>query len=90
MAKRAVITGITGQDGSYLAELLLQQGYEVVGITRRLSASNHWRIAHLKDKIALRPGDLLAQLSLVRIIDEVRPHEFYNLAAMSFVPASWD
>lgn len=90
MAKRAVITGITGQDGSYLAELLLEQGYEVVGITRRLSASNHWRIAHLKDKIALRPGDLLDQLSLVRIIDEVRPHEFYNLAAMSFVPASWD
>jgi GDPmannose 4,6-dehydratase len=90
MAKRAVITGITGQDGSYLAELLLEQDYEVVGITRRLSASNHWRIAHLKDKITLRPGDLLDQLSLVRIIDDVRPHEFYNLAAMSFVPASWD
>ena len=90
MAKRAVITGITGQDGSYLAELLLDKGYEVTGIVRRLSASNSWRIEHLLDKITLRPADLLDQLSLVRVIQDVRPHEFYNLAAMSFVPASWD
>ncbi len=90
MSKRAVITGITGQDGSYLAELLLEKGYEVVGITRRLSAPNHWRIKHLLDRIELRPGDLLDQLSLIRVIDDVRPHEVYNLAAMSFVPASWD
>lgn len=90
MSKRAVITGITGQDGSYLSELLLDKGYEVVGITRRLSAPNHWRIAHLQGRIELRPADLLDQLSLIRVIEEVRPHEFYNLAAMSFVPASWD
>ena len=90
MSKRAIITGITGQDGSYLAELLLDQGYEVVGVTRRLSAPNHWRIEHLLDRIKLRQGDLLDQLSLIRVIDEVRPHELYNLAAMSFVPASWD
>jgi len=90
MAKRAVITGISGQDGSYLAELLLEQGYEVTGIVRRLSASNLWRIEHLLDKVTLRPADLLDQLSLIRVIQDVRPHEFYNLAAMSFVPASWD
>jgi GDPmannose 4,6-dehydratase len=90
MAKRAIITGITGQDGSYLAELLLAQGYEVIGIIRRLSASNAWRIEHLLDRITLRPADLLDQLSLVRVIQDVRPHELYNLAAMSFVPASWD
>ena len=90
VAKRALITGITGQDGSYLAELLLDQGYEVVGITRRLSASNYWRIEHLLDRITLRPADLLDQLSLIRVIDDVRPTEIYNLAAMSFVPASWD
>ena len=90
MSKRAVITGITGQDGSYLADLLLDKGYEVVGITRRLSAPNHWRIAHLQDRIELRPADLLDQLSLIRVVEDVRPHEFYNLAAMSFVPASWD
>src|SRR5688500_17636351 len=90
MAKRAVITGITGQDGSYLAELLLEKGYEVTGVVRRLSASNSWRIDHLLDRITLRPADLLDQLSLVRVIQDVRPDEFYNLAAMSFVPASWD
>jgi GDPmannose 4,6-dehydratase len=90
MAKRAVIAGISGQDGSYLAELLLAKGYEVTGIVRRLSASNLWRIDHLVDRITLRPADLLDQLSLVRVIQDVRPHEFYNLAAMSFVPASWD
>jgi GDPmannose 4,6-dehydratase len=90
MAKRALITGITGQDGSYLAELLLQQGYEVTGVVRRASAPNLWRIEHLLNRIELRPADLLDQLSLIRIVDEIRPHEFYNLAAMSFVPASWD
>src|SRR5215213_10353313 len=90
MAKRAVITGITGQDGSYLAELLLDQGYEVTGVVRRSSAPNLWRIEHLLDRITIRPGDLLDQLSLVRIIQDVKPHELYNLAAMSFVPASWD
>jgi GDPmannose 4,6-dehydratase len=90
MVNRAVITGITGQDGSYLAELLLSQGYQVYGIVRRSSAPNLWRIAHLLDRIELRPADLLDQLSLIRVVDEVRPSEFYNLAAMSFVPASWD
>jgi len=90
MSKRAVITGITGQDGSYLAELLLANGYEVIGVVRRSSAPNYWRIEHLLDRITLRPADLLDQLSLLRLIQDVRPHEFYNLAAMSFVPASWD
>jgi GDPmannose 4,6-dehydratase len=90
MAKRAIITGITGQDGSYLAELLLQHNYEVFGVMRRSSAPNLWRIAHLLDRITLRPADLLDQLSLIRLIEDVRPHEVYNLAAMSFVPASWD
>ena len=90
MSKRALITGITGQDGSYLAELLLDQGYEVVGMVRRLSAPNTWRIEHLLNRITLKPADLLDQLSLIRLIDEVRPQEIYNLAAMSFVPASWD
>ena len=90
MAKRALITGITGQDGSYLAELLLENGYEVVGMIRRSSTPNTWRIQHLLDRIELRAADLLDQLSLLRLIDDVRPHEIYNLAAMSFVPASWD
>jgi GDPmannose 4,6-dehydratase len=90
MAKRALITGITGQDGSYLAELLLEKGYEVVGTVRRSSAPNYWRIEHLLDRVTLKPADLLDQLSLLRVIDEVRPTEIYNLAAMSFVPASWD
>src|SRR5213078_1107352 len=90
MAKRALITGITGQDGSYLAELLLEKGYEVTGIVRRSSAPNLWRIEHLLDRIEHRPGDLLDQLSLMKVLAEVRPHELYNLAAMSFVPASWD
>src|SRR5438128_2735556 len=88
--KRALITGITGQDGSYLAEWLLEQGYEVFGLTRRLSASNYWRIEHILDRITLLPGDLLDQLSLIRVLERVRPAELYNLAAMSFVPASWD
>jgi GDPmannose 4,6-dehydratase len=90
MAKRAVITGITGQDGSYLAELLVENGYEVIGVVRRSSSPNLWRIEHLLDRLTLRPADLLDQLSLMRIVQDVRPHEFYNLAAMSFVPASWD
>jgi GDPmannose 4,6-dehydratase len=90
MAKRALITGITGQDGSYLAELLLSKGYEVVGTVRRSSAPNFWRIQHLLDRITLKPADLLDQLSLIRLVEQVRPHEVYNLAAMSFVPASWD
>jgi GDPmannose 4,6-dehydratase len=90
MPRRALITGITGQDGSYLAELLLREGYEVFGMVRRLSAPNTWRIDHLLDRITLKPADLLDQLSLLRLIDEVQPDEIYNLAAMSFVPASWD
>lgn len=89
MSKRAVVTGITGQDGSYLAEVLLEKGYEVVGVTRRLSAPNLERIRHLDGCIELRQADLLDQMSLLNLIDEVRPHELYNLAAMSFVPASW-
>jgi GDPmannose 4,6-dehydratase len=90
VAKRALITGITGQDGSYLAELLLAEGYEVFGTIRRLSAPNTWRIEHLLDRVTLLPADLLDQLSLLKVIDDVRPQEVYNLAAMSFVPASWD
>ena len=90
MGKRALITGITGQDGSYLAELLLEKGYEVTGVVRRSSAPNLWRIEHLLDRIELKPADLLDQLSLIKVLAEVRPHELYNLAAMPFVPASWD
>ncbi len=89
-SKRALITGISGQDGSYLADLLLDNGYEVFGLTRRLSASNYWRIEHILDRLTLIPGDLLDQLSLIRVLERVQPHELYNLAAMSFVPASWD
>ena len=88
-ARRAVITGITGQDGSYLAELLLAKGYEVHGMVRRSSTTAHERIAHLTDRITLHPGDLLDQTSLLRLLGEVRPAEVYNLAAQSFVPASW-
>jgi len=90
MSKRAIITGITGQDGSYLAEFLLSKGYEVVGTVRRSSAPNYWRIQHILDRITIKPADLLDQLSSIRLVDEVRPNELYNLAAMSFVPASWD
>ena len=75
MAKRALITGITGQDGSYLAELLLDKGYEVVGVTRRSSAPNFWRVQHLLDRIDLRPADLLDQLSLIRVLADVLPSE---------------
>jgi GDPmannose 4,6-dehydratase len=88
--KRALITGLTGQDGSYLAELLLDKGYDVFGVVRRLSASNVWRIQHLLDRITLIPGDLLDQLSLIKAVEVSQPDEFYNLGAMSFVPASWD
>jgi GDPmannose 4,6-dehydratase len=90
MDKRALITGITGQDGSYLAELLLEQGYEVHAVVRRASTTNYWRIEHILGRITLHPADLLDQLSLIRVLTEVRPQELYNLAAMSFVPASWD
>ena len=90
MAKRALITGITGQDGSYLAEFLLDKGYDVTGVVRRSSAPGVTRIEHLLDRITLRPADLLDQLSLIKVIAESEPDEIYNLAAMSFVPASWD
>ena len=88
--KRALITGITGQDGSYLAELLLDKGYQVFGVVRRLSAPNVWRIQHLLERITLIQGDLLDQLSLIKAVEKSQPQEFYNLGAMSFVPASWD
>ena len=87
--RRALITGITGQDGSYLAELLLEEGYAVHGMVRRSSTENHDRIAHLEGRIALHQADLLDQGSLVNLVKEVRPHELYNLAAQSFVPTSW-
>ncbi|HQZ39439.1 MAG TPA: GDP-mannose 4,6-dehydratase [Vicinamibacterales bacterium] len=90
MPKRALISGITGQDGSYLAELLLSEGYEVFGIGRRLSAPNEWRIEHLRDKVTMIQADLLDQLSLIKAVEQSDPQEFYNLAAMSFVPSSWD
>ena len=88
--KRALITGITGQDGSYLSELLLDKGYEVFGVVRRLSAPNVWRIQHLLDRVTLLQADLLDQLSLIKVVQQAQPDEFYNLAAMSFVPSSWD
>ena len=88
--KRAVITGITGQDGSYLAELLLEKGYEVFGLVRRSSTVNFERIGHLQDKIELISGDLLDQKSLVSALQAARPQEVYNLGAQSFVPVSWE
>jgi GDPmannose 4,6-dehydratase len=87
--KVALITGITGQDGSYLADFLLEQGYQVVGMVRRSSTVNFDRIRHLQDRIAIAQGDLLDQMSLVDIMREHRPQEVYNLAAQSFVPTSW-
>jgi GDPmannose 4,6-dehydratase len=87
---RALITGITGQDGSYLAELLLEKGYEVIGMVRRSSTESFDRINHIKDKITLVQADLLDQLSIINIIDQYRPNEVYNLAAQSFVPTSWE
>ena len=90
MAKKtALITGVTGQDGSYLAELLLSKGYDVVGMVRRTSTLNFQRLEHIQDRIALVQGDLLDQTSLVDLIREYRPQEVYNLAAQSFVPTSW-
>ncbi len=89
MSRRALITGITGQDGSYLAEWLLEQGYEVHGIVRRASTENFERIQHIRDRIQLHQADLLDQLSLISVLQKVDPHEVYNLAAMSFVPTSW-
>jgi GDPmannose 4,6-dehydratase len=88
--KRAVITGITGQDGSYLAELLLEKDYEVFGLIRRSSTVNFERISHLQDKVELISGDLLDQKSLVTALQKAKPHEVYNLGAQSFVPASWE
>jgi GDPmannose 4,6-dehydratase len=88
-AKSALITGITGQDGSYLAELLLEKGYRVCGMVRRSSTENFQRIEHLRDRILLLQGDLLDQTSIASILDQARPDEVYNLAAMSFVPTSW-
>jgi len=90
MAKRALITGITGQDGAYLCEFLLEKGYEVHGMVRRASTETFERIAHLRDRLTLHQADLLDQLSIVRLLQTVQPHEVYNLAAMSFVPTSWD
>lgn len=87
--KRAIITGVTGQDGSYLAELLLEKGYEVHGIVRRASTETFERIAHLAGRITLHQADLLDQLSIIDVIKTVKPTEVYNLAAMSFVPTSW-
>ncbi len=87
--KRALITGITGQDGSYLAEFLLEQGYEVHGIVRRSSTEKFDRIAHLTERVQLHQADLLDQLSLIDVLKRVQPREVYNLAAMSFVPTSW-
>jgi GDPmannose 4,6-dehydratase len=87
--KRALITGITGQDGSYLAEFLLEKGYEVVGVVRRSSTVNFERIAHIQDRLVLVPGDLLDQGSLLNILAEQRPAEVYNLAAQSFVMTSF-
>ncbi|HEY8296599.1 MAG TPA: GDP-mannose 4,6-dehydratase [Candidatus Baltobacteraceae bacterium] len=90
MGKTALITGVTGQDGSYLAELLLEQGYRVVGMTRRTSTDVHERIAHIVDDIEFVSGDLLDQSSITAIVAKIKPDEVYNLAAQSFVPTSWN
>ena len=87
--RTALITGITGQDGSYLAELLLEKGYRVVGMVRRASTENFERVAHVRERIELRQADLLDQLSLIDLLRAVQPDEIYNLAAQSFVPTSW-
>jgi len=89
VSRTALVTGITGQDGSYLAELLLREGYRVVGMTRRTSTEVHERIEHIVDELEIVSGDLLDQSSITSIVSDVRPHEIYNLAAQSFVPASW-
>jgi len=88
--KKALITGITGQDGSYLAGFLLEKGYEVIGMVRRTSTVNFDRIKHIQEKVTIVPGDLLDQVSLIEILREHRPQEVYNLAAQSFVPTSWN
>ena len=90
MPKRALITGVTGQDGSYLAELLLERGYEVIGMVRRSSTLNFERIAHIQDDLNLVSGDLLDEVSMINILREHRPNEVYNLAAQSFVQTSWN
>jgi GDPmannose 4,6-dehydratase len=87
--RRALITGITGQDGSYLADLLVGEGYEVWGVVRRSSTENFARIEHLRDRLTLAQADLLDQLSLIDVLERAQPDEVYNLAAMSFVPTSW-
>src|SRR5499433_507862 len=87
--KRALITGITGQDGSYLADLLLEKGYAVHGMVRRSSSENFERLDHLRDRVPLHQGDLLDQYSLASLLREFKPDEVYNLAAQSFVPTSW-
>ncbi len=89
MSKVALITGVTGQDGSYLAEFLLEQGYQVIGMVRRTSTVNFSRIAHIQDRLTLVSGDMLDEPSLIAILQEYRPSEIYNLAAQSFVQASW-
>ncbi|MBA3943535.1 MAG: GDP-mannose 4,6-dehydratase [Herpetosiphonaceae bacterium] len=89
MKKTALITGITGQDGSYLAELLLEQGYNVIGMIRRSSTVNFERIKHFQDALTLVPGDLMDEISLIALLHEHRPNEVYNLAAQSFVQTSW-
>ena len=89
MAKRALITGITGQDGSYLAELLLTKGYEVIGLIRRSSTLTIERISHIQDDIKLVSGDLVDEVSLINVLRDTRPSEVYNLAAQSFVQTSW-
>ncbi len=89
MSKIALITGITGQDGSYLAELLLEKGYEVHGVARRASTDNLGRIHHLVDRMSVHAGDMLDQFSLTDLVRQIRPTEIYNLAAQSFVPTSW-
>ena len=89
MATRALITGITGQDGSYLAELLLDKGYEVFGLVRRSSSENFERISHIQDRLTLLSGDLMDEVSLINVLRDSRPREIYNLAAQSFVQTSW-
>jgi GDPmannose 4,6-dehydratase len=90
MVRRALITGITGQDGSYLAEFLLGKGYEVHGMVRRSSEEKFERIAHIRDHVTLHQGDLLDQYSITSLLSKIEPHEVYNLAAQSFVPTSWN
>jgi GDPmannose 4,6-dehydratase len=89
-SRRALITGITGQDGSYLAELLLEKGYEVHGVVRRISSESHGRLDGIRDRVTLHSGDLLDQRSMAAAMAKCRPHEIYNLAAMSFVATSWE